>query len=69
MANKRRQPVSPNQLAFLDIETAPPKAKKWKRKKPNGRTEILEQRVTQLEADVTLVVAQLEREDDEDDLF
>ncbi|MBA7716015.1 hypothetical protein ES703_125074 [subsurface metagenome] len=68
MANKRRQPVSPNQLALIDIEPAPSKAKKPKRRKPDGRTENLERRVTQLEAEVTLVVEQLEREDDEEDL-
>jgi len=69
MANKRRQPVSPNQLALIDIEPAPSKEKKPKRKKPSfeERTENLEQRVTQLEAEVTSVVEQLEREEEEDD--
>lgn len=67
MANKRQQPVPPNQLAFLDIEPTPSKVKKPKRKKPSfeERTENLEQRVTHLEAEQTLVVAQLEREEDE----
>jgi len=62
MYDKRKLRVSDNQLRLMDIEPAPPK----KQRKPKGprRIDSLEERVTHLEADVTLVRGQLEREED-----
>jgi len=67
MPGKKRLPVPYNQLTLLDIEPAPPK----KQKKPRvpKRIASLEERVTHLEAEATLIRGQLEREEylDEDD--
>ena len=64
MAGKRRLPIPNEQLAFIDIEPVPPK----KQKKPSvrDRTASLEQRVTHLEAEATLIRGQLERDEDDD---
>lgn len=63
MAGKRRLPIPNEQLAFADIEPVPPK-----KKKPGVRyrTAILEERVTHLEAEVTLIRGQLDRDEDDD---
>lgn len=60
MPGKKRLPVPDNQLRLIDIKPAPPK----KQKKPRGHKRIanLEERVTRLEGEVTLVRGQLERE-------
>jgi len=62
MHGKKRLPVPDNQLSLLDIEPAPPK----KHKKPKGpkRISSLEERVTHLEAEATLIKGQLEREEE-----
>ena len=68
MPGKKRLRVPDEQLPLIDMEPAPPK----KQKKPRvpKRIASLEQRVTHLEAEVTLVRGQLDREeglDEEDD--
>ena len=60
MPGKKRLLVPANQLSLIDIKPEPSKPKKPRVPK---RTDILEQRVTHLEAEVTLITAQLERED------
>ena len=68
MPGKRKLPIPRNQLTLIDIEPTLPKQKKQKLPK---RTANLEHRVTNLEAEVTLIRGQLERElepdEDEDD--
>ena len=68
MPLKRRIPVPREQLTLIDIEPELPK----KEKKPRGkRIDSLEERVTRLDGEVTLLRGQLEREvyeyDDDDD--
>jgi len=64
MSDKRKLRVPDNQLALIPMEPELPKKEKKPRVK---RIDSLEQRVTHLEAAVTLVVAQLEREEEEDE--
>ena len=64
MAGKRRLQIPNEQLAFINIEPVPPK-KQEKLGVPE-RTASLEQRVTHLEAEVTLIMAQLEQDEDDD---
>jgi hypothetical protein len=66
MPAKHRPPD--NQLALIDIVSTPPISARPKKKRPGlaGRTENLERRVTRLEAELTLVNGQLERNDDDD---
>ena len=63
MPGRKRLPVPANQLPLIDMEPEPAKPKKPRAPK---RTDILEQRVTNLEAEVALLTGQLEREDDEE---
>ncbi len=71
MPGKRNLPIPHNQLTLIDVE-AEPTPPKQKEPKGRKRTANLEKRVTQLEADVTLVRSQVEREleleEDEDDI-
>jgi hypothetical protein len=64
MAGKRRLQIPNEQLAFTNIEPILPK----KQEKPSvpERTETLERRVTQLEAEVALIMGQLEQSEDDD---
>jgi hypothetical protein len=66
MTAKRRPPD--NQLALIDMEpTLPVKAAPGtKRLHLSERTESLERRVTQLEAEVALIMGQLEQSEDDD---
>ena len=66
MTAKRRPPD--NQLALIDMEPAPSvkTESRQKRLRVPERTESLEQRVTHLEAEVTLIRGQLERDEDDD---
>jgi hypothetical protein len=66
MPAKRRPPD--NQLALIDIMSTPSITTKPKKKRPGlaRRTENLERRVTRLEAELTLVNGQLERNEDDD---
>ena len=79
--NKRKLPIPQNQLTLIDIEPTTPKQKEQnvpkqtanlKKQKVPKRTPNLEQRVTLVEAEVTLLRAQVERElepdEDEDDI-
>jgi hypothetical protein len=63
MSDKRKMPVPDNQLRLIDIESEPPREKKPRVK----RIDSLEERVTHLEAEVTLVRGQLDREEDLDE--
>jgi len=67
MPGKKSLQVPDEQLALIPMEPTSPK----KQKKPRAlrRIDNLEERVTSLEAEVTLVKGQLEREEelDEDD--
>ena len=70
MSGKKKLPIPRNQLTLIEIEPTPPKEEKQKGPK---RTANLEKRVTHLEAEVTLIRAQVERElepdeDEEDDI-
>lgn len=61
MHGKKRLTVPDNQLTLIPIEPAPPK----KHKKPKvKRIASLEERVTHLEAEATLIKGQLEREEE-----
>ena len=62
MPGKKRLPVPDNQLTLIDIEPEPPREKKPRVK----RIDSLEERVTHLEAEATLIKGQLEREEDDD---
>ena len=66
MTAKRRPPD--NQLALMDMEPAPSMKteSKQKRLRLPERTESLERRVTRLEAEVTLIIGQLEQSEDDD---
>jgi hypothetical protein len=66
MTAKRRLPD--NQLALIDMEPAPPVKTESRQKRPHlpERTESLERRVTQLEAEVALIIGQLEQSEDDD---
>ena len=61
MSDKRKLRIPDNQLTLIPMEPAPPK----KHKKPKGpkRISSLEERVTHLEAEATLIKGQLEREE------
>ncbi|NVM23478.1 MAG: hypothetical protein HWN68_17065 [Desulfobacterales bacterium] len=63
MPRKRKLLVPDNQLTLIDIEPEPPREKKPRVK----RIDSLEERVTHLEAEVTLVSGQLDREEDLDE--
>ena len=62
MSDKRKLRVPDEQLALVYVEPAPRK----KQKKPKGpkRISSLEERVTRLEGEATLVRGQLEREEE-----
>lgn len=62
MHGKKRLRIPDNQLTLIPIEPAPPR----KHKKPKGpkRISSLEERVTRLEGEATLIKGQLEREED-----
>lgn len=62
MPGKKKLPVPDNQLTLIAIEPQPPREKKPKVK----RIDSLEERVTHLEAEVTLTRGQMEREEDDD---
>ena len=66
MTSKRRPPE--NQLALIDMEPAPPikTESRHKRQRLPERTENLERRVTQLEAEVALIIGQMEQSEDDD---
>jgi hypothetical protein len=66
MPAKRRPPD--NQLILIDVEPTLPIIAKPKKKGLGliGRTENLEKRVTQLEAEVALIIGQLEQSEDDD---
>ncbi len=63
MPGKKRLPVPANQLALIHLEPEPPRERKPRVPK---RIASLEERVTHLEAEATLIRGQLEREDDDD---
>jgi hypothetical protein len=65
MTSKRRPPE--NQLALIDMEPAPPGKTESRQKRPHlpERTENLERRVTQLEAEVALIIGQMEQSEDD----
>ena len=67
MSNKRKLQVPGNQLPLIPMEPKLPK--KQKKPKAPRRIASLEERVTHLEAEATLIRGQLEREEylDEDD--
>lgn len=62
MPSKKRLPISDNQLTLIPMEPELPKKEKKPRVK---RVDNLEERVTRLEGEVTLVRGQLEREEDD----
>ena len=62
MSDKRKLRIPDNQLTLIPIEPAPPREKKPRVK----RIASLEERVTHLEAEVTLVRGQMEREEADD---
>lgn len=70
MPDKKRRPVPNNQLRLIDTEPEPsrekPQEKKPREKKPRvpKRIDRVEDRVTHLEADLTLIRSQLDREED-----
>ena len=66
MTARRRPPA--NQLALMDMEPVPSirTESKQKRLRVPERTENLERRVTQLEAEVALIIGQLEQSEDDD---
>ena len=66
MSDKRKLQIPDEQLALIYVEPAPLKKQKKHKVK---RIASLEERVTRLEAEVTLVGGQLDREEyiDEDD--
>ena len=63
MSHKRKLRVPDNQLTLIPMEPEPPREKT-----PRGPKRIasLEERVTHLEAEVTLLGGQLEQEGDDD---
>lgn len=63
MSGKKKLAIPDEQLALIDMEPAPPREKKPKVKRIDG----LEDRVTRLEAEATLIKGQLEREEDLDE--
>ena len=62
MAGKKKLPVPDEQLTLIHIEPELPREKKPRVK----RIDSLEERVTHLEAEATLIRGQLEREEDDD---
>jgi len=67
MSDKRKLKVPDNQLTLIDMEPVSPRpAPPRKHKKPKGpkRISSLEDRVTSLEAEATLIKGQLEREEE-----
>lgn len=62
MAGKKKLPVPDEQLTLIPMEPEPPKKQKPRVK----RIDSLEERVTHLEAEATLIRGQLEREEDDD---
>ncbi len=62
MPGKKRLPVPDEQLTLLPMEPELPKKQKPRVK----RIDSLEKRVTNLEAEATLIRGQLEREEDDD---
>ena len=64
MSDKRKLRIPDNQLTLIPMEPAPPK----KHKKPKvKRIASLEERVTRLEGEATLIKGQLEREEELED--
>ena len=63
MAGKKKLPVPDEQLTLIPMEPEPPREKKPRVPK---RIASLEERVTHLEAEATLIRGQLEREEDDD---
>jgi len=64
MAGKKKLPVPDEQLTLIPMEPEPPREKKPRVPK---RIASLEERVTHLEAEATLIRGQLEREEDDDE--
>lgn len=64
MAGKKKLPVPDEQLTLIPMEPESPREKKPRVPK---RIASLEERVTHLEAEATLIRGQLEREEDDED--
>ena len=69
MSDKWKLRIPDNQLTLMPMEPVSPRpAPPRKQRKPKGpkRISSLEERVTHLEAEATLIRGQLEREEDDD---
>ena len=66
MPGKKRLPVPDNQLTLIDIEDIEPEPPREKKPRVPRRIASLEERVTHLEAEVTLIEGQRERDEDDD---